>query len=110
MYSVIDRETLKSKLDSGEELHLVEVLSEQEFNRLHIAGAEHLNFKQVTRGARDRFNQDDTIVVYCADRDCSASSTAAEKLDAVGFTNVYDYEEGKKDWQSAGYPMEGEEA
>ena len=110
MYSTIDRETLKHKLDSGEHLHVVEVLSEDEFNRLHIAGAEHLNFRKIIQEARERFGKDDAIVVYCADKQCSASPTAAEKLDSAGFTNVYDYEEGKADWKAAGYPMEGFEA
>ncbi|MFW6363704.1 MAG: rhodanese-like domain-containing protein [Spirochaeta sp.] len=110
MYATIDRETLKHKLDSGEDIRLLEVLSEDEFKRLHIAGAEHLNFKRVIQEAGERFEKDDTIVVYCANKSCTASPTAARKLDSAGFTNVYDYEEGKQDWVDAGYPVEGEEA
>ena len=110
MYATIDRETLKKKLDSNDDLHLVEVLAEKEFKRLHIRGAEHIQFGEIAREAGKRFNKDDEIIVYCADRECKASPTAAEKLDTIGYTNVYDFEGGKKAWQEAGYPMEGEEA
>ncbi len=110
MYDAIDRETLKKKLDSGENIHLVEVLSEQEYERIHIAGAGHIQFGKIAEEAKSRFKKDDQIVVYCADRDCKASPRAAEKLDAFGFTNVFDYEAGKKDWIEAGYPVEGNEA
>ncbi len=110
MYATIDRDTLKKKLDAGEDFHLVEVLAEKEFNRLHIKGAEHIQFGQIAKEANKRFSKEDVIVVYCADTACKASPIAAEKLDSLGYTNVYDFEGGKKAWQDAGYPMEGAEA
>ena len=110
MYQTIDHTTLKRKLDTNRDLHLVEVLSEKEFNRLHIPGAEHINFNKIGKAAKERFSQDDEIVVYCADTECKASPMAAEKFDTFGFTHVYDFVEGKKGWSDAGYPMEGREA
>jgi rhodanese-related sulfurtransferase len=110
MYSTIDRETLKKKLDNHEEIHLIEVLAEKEFQRLHIKGAEHIQFGEIGKIAKQQFNPEDEIIVYCADKECKASPTAAKKLETMGFTNVYDYEEGKKDWVEAGYPVEGNEA
>lgn len=35
------------------------------------------------------------------------SSRAAWRLEAMGFTTVYRYEAGKKDWSSNGLPVEG---
>lgn len=110
MYNEIDRDTLKKKLDRDEDLHLVEVLSKQEFDRLHIQGAEHIQFKKIGEAARDRFAPEDTIVVYCFDNECKASPIAARKLDSLGYTQVFDYVGGKKDWVEAGYPLEGVEA
>ena len=37
------------------------------------------------------------------------SPRAAARLDALGFTDVYDYVAGKADWGSAGLPLEGAE-
>ncbi len=110
MYATIDTETLKERLDSNQDLHLIEVLAEKEFKRLHIRGAEHIQFGRIAGEANKRFGKEDEIIVYCADRQCTASTIAAKKLDSMGFTNVYDFEGGKQAWQDAGYPMEGEEA
>jgi hypothetical protein len=38
------------------------------------------------------------------------SPRAAARLEAMGFTLVYDYVGGKKDWLAAGLPVEGERA
>lgn len=35
------------------------------------------------------------------------SARAAWRLEQLGFTEVYDYRLGRKDWESAGLPMEG---
>ena len=39
------------------------------------------------------------IVVYCASSECHSSTRAAEKLDAAGFQEVYDYVGGAKAWK-----------
>ncbi|MFP4268355.1 MAG: rhodanese-like domain-containing protein [Spirochaetaceae bacterium] len=106
----IDREELKQKMDNGESFILVEVLAPKEYERLHIRGAENIPLAQIGREATSRFNKNASIVVYCSDSECSASPKAAQKLDTLGFTNVFDYAEGKADWVEAGYPVEGREA
>jgi rhodanese-related sulfurtransferase len=110
MPNTIDRESLKQMMDNGEEFRLVEVLMPKEFQRLHIQGAENIPLKEIGKQATSRFGREDTIVVYCADEQCQASPKAAEKLEAFGYRNVYDYEGGKQDWVEAGYPVEGDEA
>jgi rhodanese-related sulfurtransferase len=110
MAEEIDRETLKQKLDNGEDFRLVEVLAEKEFERLHIKGAENIPFGKVIEEAKKRFSKDDEIVVYCMDPECKASPMAAEKLETFGFTNVKEYRGGKTEWSEAGYPVEGREA
>jgi|SRR6056297_291636 len=101
----IKRDELKEKLDSNE-VKLIEVLNEEDYNKEHIKGAMNIPLKRIGTEAKDKFDEDDHIVVYCSDVDCSASPTAAKKLDALGFKNVYDYQGGKKDWKDAGLPME----
>ena len=106
MAKSITREELKDKLDKRDEnFHLLEVLAEGPYKAGHIKGAINIPFKRVGSEAKKRFNKDDEIVVYCADAECTASDIAAEKLDSFGFTNVYDYHEGKEDWKEAGYPI-----
>lgn len=107
----LNRDNLKKLLDNQEPLYLVNVLGNREFSQAHIPGSQNVpvadkNFVQeVEQLTGDR---DARIVVYCASFSCTASPNAASKLDHAGFTRVYDYEGGVKDWQDAGYPLEGE--
>jgi len=109
MSQKIDRETLKQKLDNNEDVKLIEVLMPKPFNQAHIKGAINIPLNKIAKEATERFHKDDQIIVYCADKECKASPAAAEKLETFGFSNVYDYEGGKKDWMEAGYPVEGSE-
>lgn len=105
MYEKMEREELEANLDNEEEITLIEVLEEKEYNRSHIEGAINIPLADIGREIKGKFDLDRKIVVYCADSNCQASPRAAEKLDQLGFTNVYDYEGGKKDWREAGNPM-----
>ena len=106
MVRTIERVELKRRLEEESDLVLIEVLAEREYRRKHIKGAINIPFKQIAHVARDRFDPEQPIVVYCADRKCQASPIAAEKLEESGFRNVWEYPGGKEDWRRAGYPME----
>ncbi|MFO7658344.1 MAG: rhodanese-like domain-containing protein [Bacteroidales bacterium] len=101
----ITKEELKKKLENGN-IHLIEVLGEEKYNKSHIKGAINIPLKKIGTEARQKFSEEDEIVVYCSDYDCSDSPTAAKKLESLGFKNVYDFEGGKKEWKEAGLPME----
>jgi len=101
----IETENLKKKLDNNE-VTLIEVLEEEEYNKSHIKGAINIPLKKISFEARKKFDKNDNLVVYCSDEDCTASPTAAKKLKDSGFKNVWDYEGGKKAWKEAGLPME----
>ena len=106
MPKTIDREELKKKMGNGENFTLVDVLSEDQYDKSHIKGAINIPLEKIGRKAENKLNKEEEIVVYCSDKNCSASPNAAKKLESLGFKNVYDYEEGKADWKKAGYPME----
>ena len=44
------------------------------------------------------------VVLYC--QSGRMSEIAAEKLVALGYTNIWNLEKGMVDWQEAGYPLE----
>lgn len=101
----INLDTLINKLESDEVI-LIEVLNKEDYEKSHIKGAINIPLKSIGGEAKARFDEDDEIVVYCSDEECTASPTAAKKLDDLGFKNVYDFEGGKKAWRDAGLPME----
>ncbi|MCB2196714.1 MAG: rhodanese-like domain-containing protein [Bacteroidetes bacterium] len=103
--SPIQLQDVKKKLENDNTI-LIEVLDEDSYKAEHIKGAINIPLKRIGTVAKDKFNKDDEIIVYCSDYSCSASPTAAKKLDDLGFRNVYDFEGGKKEWKDAGLPME----
>jgi len=109
MYSKIDRGKLEEKL-ANDDVKLIEVLDPEQYRDKHIAGAINIPLSDIGKEATQRFDTDQEIVVYCADSNCQASPKAAEKLDELGFEDVYDYAGGKKDWEQAGKPLEGKKA
>lgn len=46
------------------------------------------------------------IVTYCSNPACQNSQRVADKLTALGYTNVRKYREGIEDWTAAGLPTE----
>jgi rhodanese-related sulfurtransferase len=50
------------------------------------------------------------VIVYCSNLPCPNSTIASQRLAALGYTNVREYEEGKQDWIDAGLPTEGARA
>jgi len=98
----ISRDDLKQMNETEhEDFVLINVLSREAFNREHIRTSinipvdepSFLEQVEALAGSKDR-----KIVVYCANFDCDASPKAAKKLEDAGFTEVYDYEGGTKDW------------
>ena len=113
MVKSLKKEKLREMIDKGEDFVLVNVLSEESFWKKHIPGSINIpvhedGFKEKAKDLLP--GKDEKIVVYCASFDCSASPKAAKKLEELGYTNVYDYEGGIKEWESAGYKMKRKNA
>lgn len=98
----ITRDELKIMNEAEhEDFVLINVLPNKAFNEAHIRTSINIpvdddDFEQVAEkvvGDKGR-----KVVVYCANYDCDASPKAAKKLENAGFTSVFDYEGGTKDW------------
>ena len=98
-------EELKAKMENDEAV-VIEVLKEEDYNKSHIKGAINIPLRIIGHEAEKRFDKDEPIVVYCSDKDCSASPAAAKKLEDLGFTLIYHFKGGKKAWKEAELPME----
>src|SRR5690625_7892017 len=71
------------------------------FNKEHIRSSVNVPVDEdnfTSRVEQIAGSKEREVVVYCASFDCDASTRAAEKLQQEGFTQVYDYEGGTKDW------------
>ena len=88
--------------NSGEKYLLLDVLLADTYNQGHIEGAINLPVTAINaETAAGVASKDSNIVVYCGSFKCTASTTAAQKLSALGY-KVVDYKGGLKEWKEKG--------
>ena len=103
----ISRSEIQTHIESRMPMTLVEALPEKYYRDGHLPGAVHLPHDQVRALAGDRLpDKGAFIVVYCASEPCQNSQIVAHTLEAMGYTNVAEYVEGKKDWIEAGLALD----
>lgn len=101
---------LKEALASDTPPVVINVLDHDAYRAEHIPGSINIPVDQISTVETVLPYKDEHIVVYCANADCDASPKAARKLEAMGYTNVSDFEAGYAGWRNAGFPLVGEEA
>ena len=83
-------------MDSGDAIIILDVRTQDEFNAGHIAGAILIPNETILDEQPDLLpDLDAEILVYC--RSGNRSAQSANKLLAIGYTNVYDFG-GIIDW------------
>ena len=105
MYDKIFAEGLKKKMELGEDIQVIDVLSEKSYKNRHLPGAVNIPYRDIAK-RRDEIGTDKEIIVYCNDKNCDASPIAAKKLVKMGFEDVRDFDGGLLEWGQAGYDFE----
>ncbi len=107
MSATIDTETLHDWIQRGADFALVDTLPGEVYRRHHIPGAIHIASDDIETQAPERLpDRDRTVVVYCTNARCQRSEKAAARLERIGYRDVRDYVEGRRDWEDAGYPVD----
>jgi len=95
-YKKISAADAKARIDSGDELIILDVRTQEEFDAGHIAGAILVPNETIIDEQPELLpDLDAEILVYC--RSGNRSGQAANKLIAMGYTNVVDFG-GIIDW------------
>jgi len=95
---------VKSKLDKGEGLLLVDVREESEYAKDHLPGAVHLGKGIIERDIESRVPDPDTpMVLYCGGG--FRSALAADNLQKMGYTRVLSMDGGIRGWREQGLPL-----
>ncbi|CAN5736577.1 rhodanese-like domain-containing protein [soil metagenome] len=103
----IDRDELKVRIEESNGLVVVEALGPSYFEDAHLPGALNLPHDQVDEFAPQLLpDKDAEIVVYCSNLACQNSVQASRRLVELGYTRVFEYEDGKQDWIEAGLPVD----
>ena len=103
--NTINAHELKNRLEAGDCLLLVNAMEENKFRALHIPGSMNLYKKE---DIENKLKKDDEIIVYCTDQACNKSVLMYQLLEAMGYRHVCRFAGGLREWEEAGYPLEGE--
>ncbi len=107
MIKTISREEIRARLESGEQMVLVEALPKPYFEDWHLPGAVNIPHDEVYSRAPEMLpDRNAFIVVYCASTECRNSKIAADTLRQMGYTNTHEYVEGKRHWRENDLPVE----
>ncbi|MFC4588263.1 rhodanese-like domain-containing protein [Sphaerisporangium corydalis] len=106
MTALITRDELKTAIDAGT-VTVVDALGGEYYAKQHLPGAVALVRNDVDDLAPTLLpDLDAPIVTYCSNPACPNSGQVADRLTALGYTNLRKYREGIEDWADAGLPTE----
>jgi len=109
-YSRITVEDLRHILEEEPGIVLVDVLTRDHFEKVHIPGAKSACVYEVTfldQVAELATGKDAPVVVYGAGAETADAAVAAEKLVRAGYRNVRALRGGIEYWRKAGFSLEG---
>lgn len=96
-------EEVKSKLESGENFHLVDVREDNEWDKGRIKGSVHIGRGVIERDIEKLIaNKKDLVVLYCGGG--FRSALAAHNIQFMGYENVYSMQGGIRAWREKSYP------
>ena len=96
---------VSERLDRGEELILVDIREESEWEQGRIPGAFYLGRGILERDIERIFPELDTeLILYCGGG--FRSALAADNLTRMGYTRALSMDGGIRGWQEAGLPLE----
>ncbi len=107
----VDLKTLAKWVKSGRKPVVLDARGAESYTASHIKGAINLPVDRMAdKKSLAKVGKDSTIVTYCSGPKCNASVKAAETLFSLGFSKVFVFAGGIKEWNEAGLPLEGNSA
>ena len=95
---------LKKIIDSGEEIYLVDIRSEAEYQAGHLPNAIHLDRGLMEWRAPEKLaDTKRKIYLYC--RTAARGAFAIERLKEIGYPKVFNVSDAFKGWVTAGFPI-----
>lgn len=102
-FNSITVQTVKTRLDSGEKLFVLDVREENEFAAGHIQGAVNIPIRTLGKSLDRLPARDALIVVVC--RSGMRAAYVTMTLGILGYSSVKDMAFGMSEWEKQGFPV-----
>ena len=103
-----DVETVKARMERGENFLLVDTREDREWAKGHLPGAIHIGKGVIERDIEAKVpDLDCEIILYCGGG--FRSALAADNLQKMGYTQAISMDGGYRGWTVAGYDIVTEE-
>jgi rhodanese-related sulfurtransferase len=108
MPELISRDDLRAAVES---VTLVDALPAAAFAARHLPAAVNVIAEDTDEAVQAALpDRAASIVTYSTDAHCNRGPELAERLQAMGYTDVRVYSDGIADWAAAGLPLENGES
>ncbi|MHB8790079.1 MAG: rhodanese-like domain-containing protein [Desulfobulbaceae bacterium] len=105
-YPVIATDELKTLLDEGAAMTVIDARNPEEYQEVHIKGAISIPEKKFSEYTGQLpADKAARLVFYCNGVKCGKSKKAAKKAAELGYTDILVYAEGMPVWEERGLPI-----
>jgi rhodanese-related sulfurtransferase len=98
----LSADALQAALHDGREIALLDVREDGEFGEGHLLFATPLPYSRLEIGITALVPRHDVRIVLCDGGTGSVSESAAKRLEALGYSNVYGLDGGTAAWEASG--------
>lgn len=105
MYNDLDIDNYREQFESGNsgEYQLIDVREEDEYEAGHIPGTINIPMSEF-QARFDEISEDSPVVLVCATG--NRSSQVAMFMASMGYSDLYNLEDGTRGWMMRGLPLE----
>ena len=101
----VSAQQLKSMLHDGGEIALLDVREAGQFGESHLLFATPLPYSRLELDIGTLVPRQSVRIVLCDDGELDVAELAAQRLQAIGYTDVALLDGGTKGWAAAGYAL-----
>lgn len=103
----INTEQLRTWYNQNVKMIIIDARSQRAYSGKVLPGSKWISHDSSDAVIQEALpSKNALIIVYCGTPSCPASSKLVEKLKSLGYTNVYEYQNGLQDWLQKGLPTE----
>lgn len=106
IFSYIGPDEVYKKIETGEDIMLVDIRELADYQKGHLLGAKHYAFEKLAVEAEKELPKNIEIIIY--DKTGNRSKLLTEQLARQGYTEIKSLIGGTNEWEQRNYPLVNE--